>query len=97
MTEYKENLTLEELEIEKDLENGLYETITDNEYKKEIMQSAKSYKQQKKDGIFTIRTNKAIMEKVKKRAEEEDGLNYQSLINMLLFKYANRSLSLRIE
>ena len=97
MTEYKENLTLEELEIEKDLENGLYETITNNKYKKEIMQSAKSYKQQKKDGIFTIRTNKAIMEKVKKRAEEEDGLNYQSLINMLLFKYANRSLSLRIE
>lgn len=95
MKKNNEILTEEELQIERDLENGLFEEITDENYKKEIENSFKAYKQQRKDETLTLRVRGDIKEKVKQRAEQ-DGLNYQSLINMLIFKYANGELNLKI-
>lgn len=95
MKKNNEILTEEELQIERDLENGLFEEITNENYKKEIEDSFKAYKQQRKDETLTLRVRGDIKEKVKQRAEQ-DGLNYQSLINMLIFKYANGELNLKI-
>ena len=94
--ENNEILTEEELQIEKDIENGLYETETDEKKVKEFVDSLKAhFKEKKKDETLTLRVRGDIKEKVKQRAER-DGLNYQSLINMLIFKYANGELNLKI-
>jgi predicted DNA binding CopG/RHH family protein len=56
----------------------------------------KEYKKQKKTDVLTLRVNHNIKEGVKIVADE-NGMNYQSFINMLLFKIANRELILKIQ
>lgn len=83
--------------MQEDLNNNLY-IPTNNQEKERISKIFDDYfgKKQKRNATFTIRSNKLIMDKFKEKANNE-GLNYQTLINMLIFKYVNGDLKLKIE
>jgi predicted DNA binding CopG/RHH family protein len=95
--DYFKPLDEEEKQLQKDLDDGLYIENNDKEERNRISGLFKEYfKEYKKDGIFTIRVNKNILEGVKSVAKE-NGMNYQSFINMLLFKVAKGDLILKVE
>lgn len=94
-----EPLDDEERELQEDLNNNLYKPIKNQEKEKErISKIFDDYfgKKQKRNTTFTIRSNKLIMDKFKEKANNE-GLNYQTLINMLIFKYVSGDLKLKVE
>ena len=98
-SKFFEPLDDEERELQEDLDNNLYVPLNNQDVEKErISKIFNDYfgKKQKKNTTFTIRSNKLIMDKFKEKAIKE-GLNYQTLINMLIFKYVNGDLKLKVE
>jgi predicted DNA binding CopG/RHH family protein len=94
---YFKPLDEEEMQLQKDLDSGLYVVNNDKEEKNRISGIFKEYfKKHKRDGLFTIRINKKILSEVETVANE-NGMNYQTFINMLLFKIAKRELVLKID
>jgi predicted DNA binding CopG/RHH family protein len=94
-----EKLTAEELQIEKDIENGLYETITDENIRNEVIESAKEHKRQKllKDKVVCIRMNSGEIEKLKEVAINSGLNNYQTYLNFIVHQIINQKIVVKVE
>lgn len=83
-----EPLDEEEKQIMEDVKNGLYITPKNEEEKKEqYSKIAKSYTKSKETKAITLRANKNVIEKIRKKADN-CGINYQTYINMFLYQLA---------
>lgn len=89
-------LTSEELAMEKELDH--YVSVPNLEIEKaryaKIAKATLAKKSQKK--VITIRLPEEVIGKFKLMAEEE-GIPYQTLISSVLYKVANKKLSLVVE
>lgn len=94
----KEILTEEELQIEKDLENGLYKTITDKDKRQEYVDSFKEHKRKRmlKDKVVCLRMNSEEIDKLKEVADNA-GLSYQTYLNFVVHQIINQKIIVKVE
>ncbi|MDR0423335.1 MAG: hypothetical protein LBH46_01965 [Rickettsiales bacterium] len=93
---YKDDvLDKEELAIQKDIENGLYEEVVDTTKKYQAI-AQKTIKSRGKDTTMSLRINSKELEDFKKIANEF-GLNYQSYLTALIHNVNRRKITLRAE
>lgn len=93
-----EILTEEELSIENDLKNGLYEDVEDE---KEIERYSKIFKKDlerraKKDKVISIRVNSEELRQLKDIADTS-GLGYQTYINFVIRQIINQKIVIKAE
>lgn len=88
-------LTEEEKQVQEDIDSGLYVEITDEKEKQKYATYAKNHIKNKRKNI-TIRADVNTLEKIKNIAEN-NGLNYQTYINMVLHNIANDRIKLKFK
>lgn len=82
----KYKLDQEEIDLIKEDENELEEKENEVFFEKAIDNL-------KKDKLISIRVNTSVINDIKKKAESS-GINYQSLINVLLKQYADGKINI---
>lgn len=98
MTKNNEILTEEELQIQQDLENGLYKDVED---KREIERYSKIFKNDlerktKKDKVISIRVNSEELKRLKDIADIS-GIGYQTYINFVIHQIINQKIVVKAE
>lgn len=98
MTKNNEILTEEELQIQQDLENGLYKDVED---KREIERYSKIFKNDlerkaKKDKVISIRVNSEELKRLKDIADTS-GIGYQTYINFVIHQIINQKIVIKAE
>ncbi|MBF8277023.1 MAG: large-conductance mechanosensitive channel [Candidatus Brocadiaceae bacterium] len=76
-------LTMQERQIEKELLEGTYESVSDSEFKS----IADAINKRKKDTVLNIRINKQDLDNIKKKAKRL-GVRYQTFISEVIHKVA---------
>ncbi len=76
-------LTIQERQIEKELLEGIYEPVSDSEFKS----IADAINKRKKDTVLNIRINKQDLDNIKKKAKRL-GVRYQTFISEVIHKVA---------
>jgi len=76
-------LTMQERQIEKELLEGTYESVSDSAFKS----IADAINKRKKDTVLNIRINKQDLDNIKKKAKRL-GVRYQTFISEVIHKVA---------
>ena len=76
-------LTDQEKNIEMDLLDGKYKSLSDSEFKN----IADAINKRKKDAVLNIRVNKQDLENIKKKAKKL-GVRYQTFLSEIIHKVA---------
>lgn len=79
----KIKLSSQEKEIEKDLLDGVYTPVKDDEFQS----IAKAIAHRKKDAVLNIRINSKDLENIRQKSKKL-GIKYQTLISEVLHKVA---------
>jgi predicted DNA binding CopG/RHH family protein len=91
--EKEQILDEEEIQIQRDMETGLFEIVTDEKRINEVVESAKEYTRQRKikDKLITFRMESEDVVKLKNVADNV-GLDYQTLLRFVTKQLINRQI-----